>query len=866
MSPAEAAEAPGLRETKPSARRLDGEDPGVARHSFLLVAVGLSLSLAAFLSMAVLGIVALAAFTGVPVPLLAAKPTCSASLLVLQLLASMGQCEGVPAPLRDLSRSLVWAQAASPGAELASSSALLAGVWLARRAALRQHGASSSSSSSASSSAAPRPGPSAGAGAGAGRSSGAAQVPPPHGLSFGAWELRAAGLLAFPLAAAATRALSAGALGEAGALGSGAGASLSLCGSLAAVAVLLALARYVLLASNFVAEVLGDGHVVRVSLPSTAGGAKVFVDRVCDQLLALPVSPAQPSCATLFGDWLTSPAWCVAPAVAAIHEVQHRGPLPPQDEDIAGGSSMLQWASPWCSMDDGALAAHGELEDELQGRPLLVHNGLEREDTLVSGAVPDKEAAPCGESPDSSPGGCGLAAAKRPGEGPEVRAGPRAWASAVSLAHPVRVATRAAYHVRSRDILAGVACIPWLDCAVPAGVLPRIEELGGEVVLQVHPGQLCGGLSGGRFAVCFDWGTRWPWRWPAEVALKAALGAWASAPLARAPVALAALAHLLMLSLATAFAYHMLRLQPYMHANDNAALGAMSLTAVLVVMLRGFGSLVPGLAWAISAVTGAFALVPYALLLLCAMGLVSATLDRLEAQGLHDKLLPRTIHGWGSPGQATQASSSRMESTVAGGSRDGASEGACGGMATGLERPALHGHAVEVILPGQRNAFAIVLPAVTRPRVVHTQLLPPVGRGGESPGSLPPCAAGDRARLPVPPAVLFPPAGRVGAPRLALVPPLAALLAPGRPGRLIYREDAGNEGREWRQAVRDFFGEAGSLAEEAERLVEKYGGAAALGEAATGAGEGGDALVVVEVLPAFAAEFMDERAGAHGSP
>merc|ERR1719296_634892 len=98
-------------------------------------------------------------------------------------------------------------------------------------------------------------------------------------------------------------------------------------------------------------------------------------------------------------------------------------------------------------------------------------------------------------------------------------------------AHPVRVATVAAYEVRSRDLFAGVTCIPWLDTAVPAGALRQLEEIGGSVLLQAHPGQLSGSLTGGRFSCCFDWGTSWPWRWPVEVATKVLLGIWVSLPL-----------------------------------------------------------------------------------------------------------------------------------------------------------------------------------------------------------------------------------------------------------------------------------------------------------------------------------------------
>jgi len=80
------------------------------------------------------------------------------------------------------------------------------------------------------------------------------------------------------------------------------------------------------------------------------------------------------------------------------------------------------------------------------------------------------------------------------------------------------------------------------------------------------------------------------------------------------------------------------------------------------------------------------------------------------------------------------------------------------------------------------------------------------------------------------------------------------LLAPGRPGRLVFAEAARNEGgADWREAVHSFFGTSGSLlADEAERLVEQHTAPKSAREQECG-------LVIIEVLPALAAEFMDER-------
>ena len=624
-------------------------------------------------------------------------------------------------------------------------------------------------------------------------------APEPHSLAPGAWELRAAGLLAFPLAAASAGMLS----GD---------TSLPLLGALAALVVMFGLAHHVLLALKFVTAAFADRGVVRTELPDTAGGMEIFVDATCNQLRALPVTPPQPGCPTIFQDWLASPGWCVAPAVAFIQEVEQRGSPLAQEGEVGGAGPFGQWATGglWCSIEDPG-AVREPLEDEAQGRPLLVSTSRSDASDASSDAEPEPHATGS-------------------------RSPRRGWArhSPVALKHPVRIRALATFEVKTHDLIAGVACIPWLDCAVPAGVLRRIQEVAGDIELSVHPGQLSGPITSGRFAVCFDWGTRWPWRWPAEVALKAALGMWASAPLGGAPGLLAAVSHLLMLGLAGAFSYGAMTLRPYAHSTDNFALAAASLATTLVVLLRSLGDGLPGLAFMLAAAVAVLSAFSFIALLLAAVGLAGAVLGRLQAQGgFHDsQQLSCAISGWG--GQSERSMSNTSSGAAA--------------------KPG--GHAVEVILPGQRKTFAIVLPAMAQPRVVHAQLLPAAGQGG-SPETLPSCGAGERARLPLPPGLLFsqgrdaPGGDKPGRPILST--PLVALLAPGRPGQLIYPEAVHNSGgSDWRGAVADFFGASGELlVEEAQHLVE--------GHVSSAEEASGSTLVVIEVLPTLAAEFMDER-------
>jgi len=318
------------------------------------------------------------------------------------------------------------------------------------------------------------------------------------------------------------------------------------------------------------------------------------------------------------------------------------------------------------------------------------------------------------------------------------------------------------------------------------------------------------------------------------------------------------------------FLYVVLTVHPYDHRHDNLATGIGTLMSALIVALCALGNSAPALSVSLAVAAGALALVPCLLALLAAIGLASSALGRLEAQGLHEKLLPRTIAGWGAPDGVHQGEGS------AGFPRGSSTASALSSGLSGCGVPpdsdaSLDRHAVEVVFSGHRKALAIVLPAQAHPRVVQAQLLPPVaGRNGD-PESLPPCiATGDRPRLPVPAGLIFRNClpkledetsasgsadglrGRAGG--RTSVAPLCALLAPGPSGRLIYADEANNESElGWREAIQNFFGLEGSLlAEEAERLVEEHVG---LDNIASNQ----SVLVVIEVLPAWAAEFMDER-------
>lgn len=790
------------------ADNLDLKPPPPPR-SVPLVLAGMGLAVSGFLAASVLGVMLLTALAGLPVPVLAAMPSASAAIFTIQLLSLVGSKESAPPPLADVAQALTWVAPQRPDTTLMWCIVALFTVWVLRRLAAYRHRMSLQL-------------------AGTGGTADETQELP-HSLAPGSWEVRALGLLAFPLSAASTELMLHLDMSDS-----------PVAGFLVALVVLSFLTTQAVTAQRFVFDALHEGRVIRATLPE---GHEVFVDRVCNQLRALPMSPATPAgCALLFSDWLDSPSWRVTPAVAAIEQMEF-----PEEQIEAGGLNLQHDRSghreigTWCS-GESTSAQSAVLEDELQDLPLL------------KGKAEDDQALEDERDLEASNHARSSASTYKEGKTvPDllITGGP----SEVKLAHPVVINTTLCYEVPARDALAGVACIPWLDCAVPANVLRRIEELCGDVVLRAHPTQLVGELTAGQYAACFDWGVHSPWCWPSELAAKTVLGCWAALPRssedASMSPSLVVVIDCAMVFVMAAFAFLIVRTRCYEHRNDNTAVRMAYLAAMQVVSIRA--SWDPAnqrhgpLSAAAAGAAAVFALIPCVIALLSGVGLAITALNRLEAQGLQDHLLPVTVAGWASKSQ--RSSSFDREISV---------PGICdvGNPSQSSQQDA---HDVEVTMPGARRAFAILLPARSRLAIQHSQLLPPVpGRAGE-PEMLPPCIAiGDRARIPIPPRFLFP-AGQNSVNKSGLeappappgVVPLAALLAPGRLGRLIYFEASHNEaGASWEEAVSNFFGMNGSLlAEEAERLI---------GQALETAGSPRK-LVVIEVLPAFASEFMDER-------
>ena len=319
-------------------------DAHEGRHLVLLGAV---LAATCIFSGVILGFLLLASVAGLAMPLMGALPSTSAALFAMQVLAAVGFAEAPPA-LKDLGVPLGW-MAPRPDSVLVGCILVLAFVWLARRTAVRLHRKNLG----------PR---------------GVAQLP--HGLSPGSWELRALGLVAFPLAAASTQLVAS--LDQ---------ADSAVAGLVVSSVILCFLANQAALAFCFVRRVLDEGTVKRTLLPELgrgSGGHEVFIDKLCDELRALPLSASPPGQA--MSDWLGTSGWCVAPPVALIEETEwsdeahdtfrermaHASPV--SEDGTWQKAPLLQFYSLFrrtLQFPAVARKVPDSLDDELQDQPLL---------------------------------------------------------------------------------------------------------------------------------------------------------------------------------------------------------------------------------------------------------------------------------------------------------------------------------------------------------------------------------------------------------------------------------------------------------------------------------------------------------------
>ena len=251
--------------------------PREARH---LVILGAVLAAACVFSGVILGFLILASVAGLAMPLMGALPSTSAAFFAMEVLAAMGSTS-IPISLQDLIIPLGWMYPA-PDSMLVSCILVLALVWLARRTAVRLHRKHLGTNC-------------------------VAQMP--HGLSPGSWELRALGLLAFPLASASAQLVIN--LDQ---------ADSAVAGLVVSIVILCFLANQAALAFCFVQRVLEEGEVLRTAMPNSSC-QEIFIDKISDEIRALPLSSSPPGQA-LMSQWLATAGWYVAPSVALIEETE----------------------------------------------------------------------------------------------------------------------------------------------------------------------------------------------------------------------------------------------------------------------------------------------------------------------------------------------------------------------------------------------------------------------------------------------------------------------------------------------------------------------------------------------------------------
>jgi len=692
-----------------------------------------------------------------PGPVFAGLPSASAALGALQFLILLGSSEVAPPQLRSLQKPFAWLAPTEPGSAVSFALMVFLAVATLHGFAVLRHLAKN------------------------GKSSGEFL---PHGLLFGAWELRVLSLVALPLAAAGSKLATRGYSGitaaqaatdEGGPVSSEGGISEIILGSV----LLTGLLAVSIGIWSRVASLLTEERVVAVELPDHEG--TIFVDRVCDQLRGMPVAPGH---SPLFGSWSASPGWCCAPPVASIREVEHQG-------QPSFGIGVGSWRTIW---PDGPWGAHkptNKTPDEVAAA-----EGFNR-----SGSSLGYGRSTSTLSKGFSRGG---SMASLPDEGAALY---ESGLSPVVASHSVTAQVRFAYKSSEKGPIAGVVGLPWLDAAVPAKSLRILQFIYKEddIKLCAHVGQLSGPLTSGRLSACFEWYDRCPYRWPADCLLKLFLGVYAGAlPFIASSfdssgwiIHAAVIFCTLALTLAVPF------IRPHVHALDNLALSS-ALASAAVGTACGQYFALDQTPVGTSALVGALVV------------LATIPVGLFAASSIFVALFARRL--WSQEQQAATEGTVKKWGSSANEAYDRI-------LATAIVTTPAEKH-------GLNQQLRVDLPVSTLAMPVHMQIKLPSAPSG--PRALP--ADGRFPALSLPADLLLVPAGPATyEPKTER--PCGALLTTGGV-RLLYEKSSYNDGLTWQESVHQFFGQQHrELAQAAIRAIQERGSR-----------HGNDTLVSIEVV------------------
>lgn len=755
-----------------------------------LVNAGAAMSQAMLVIATLLSCTAIATFVlGLPNRLLAALPSLSAAALSLQFLALIGNLPTAPEPLRALAGPLEWLAPGTPKSTVLSALLILAVTCLAHGLAVCKFIVCN------------------------GRGSANAL---PHGLSFGGWELRVLGLLAFPLAAASSTYMVPW-------LVASQKTPFWFLSMLPAAIVLAFLCLLALWTWRSVTQAISDDQVILITLPPAPGSRKeagypIFTDHFCDQLRSIPSDAGKSS---LLGEWLSTPSWCFKPEVASIHLVEHRG-------SSLYKPSMFQWTSQY---EPGPWRAHQlrqKMEDEQGQDPSVVR--LPSDYTLFKLGIKQAPSATSAEAVYREVNAEVDAMNMNRGDRGSMTTSVALWGNTTTselvIQHPISVKTKFAYQGSSMagGSVAGVRCLPWINVAIPAATLVKLEShLQGEVALRTQAGQMSGPVSGGRLAACFDWGVLWPWNWSADVALKIILGMWAALlpHAAELHPTTAYVVNAIALCSTIAYVWAAVVFRPYIHLFDVLATVcarfAVALTVGACLLVSGpsdsplasaWGSFVPSMV----AVTW-LTLVPLCVLLVASCVLAKMMTGDIACKGCSE---------------GNKAAEELLEKFWKEGHKDDQY----------WANVDISKHVIDVVFQDMQPAPH--LPAIVRSRVEHMRLQPCPGRRGD-------CRKLDASGKPwlsLVPSLLFPLVGTRSSSISRGACPIAALTEQPDDGRLLFSERALNGGLEWREVLHSFLDCIDEdCAKEAQRIIEAF-------EFPLEGAGAESPLVIIELVPA----------------